>query len=360
MRIALSTILRRIHVFGSRSTATAARNRRSLRRLRHRSRWLDALRSRRIIRILRERGSRTTRRCRLNVVLVLDVVVEDRADIATRRREDLRVVNTPRDTEALIDDLDAGRDHEIRLNTLAEDIRDRVRADVDRNALVVDDRRLDDAVVDRDLETDAGRILTIRNTRTIGLAITGSCEIRTITVRHTLRTTRLTEPARAVCNCDVDDLGIEIVEEVVELTQVARLCTGTSLVLRVATRETAEELVVNLTGLLILADENTTGEAHLRETDLEILAVLLERDCDAALCVLAGLRRRELRDLKVASGDDRGGHLGLRVYLYPSKKPPDPFSSLIFRLLRKTSQCDVWQFEDGVRMSRAPIPLFRA
>lgn len=340
MKIALSTILHRIHVC-SRSTTTAARNRGSgLGRDRHRRRWLDTLRSRRIIRILRERSDRTAGRRRL-LLVVLNLVIEDRADIATRRREDLRVVDTPRDPEALIDHLDARRDHEIGLDTLGEDVRDRVRTNVDRNALVIDDRRLDDAVVDRDLETDTGCVLAVGHARTIRLAITGSREIRTITVRHALLATRLTEPASTVCDRDVNDLVIEIVEEVLELSKVARLRTGTRLIVRVATRETAEELVVNLTGLLILADENTTGEAHLGESDLEILTVLLERDCDTALRVLARLGGRELGDLEVAGGDDRGRHLGLRVYLYHSKKGVIRFHRLFsdFRGRQENEMC---------------------
>jgi hypothetical protein len=304
-RIALSTILRRIHVC-SRSATAAARNRRCLRRLRHRRRRLDTLGSRRVIGVLGERRDRTADRRRLLLLVLLDVVVEDRADIATRRREDLRIVNAPRDPEALVDDLDAGRDHEIGLDTLAEDVRDAVGTDIDRNALVVDDRRLDDTVVDRDLETDAGRILAVGNTSTIGLAITGSREVRTITVRHALLATLLTEPASAARDCNLDDLVIEIVKEVVELAEIACLSARAGLIVRVATRKATEKLVVDLARLLILANENATGEAHLGKADLKVLVVLLERDCDTSLGVLAGLRRRELRDLKVAGGDDRG------------------------------------------------------
>lgn len=344
MRIALSTILLRIHVCGLRCTTAARRNRSRLCGLRHRCRRIDALRLRSIIRILRERGNRTRRRRRL--LLILDLILEDRARITASRREDLRVVHTPRDPEALVDDLDAGRDHEIRLNPLAEDIRNAIRADVNRNTLAVDDRRLHDPILDWDLEAEAGCILTIRNTRTIRLTIAGSREIRTVAVRHALRTPLLTKPTSAVCNSDVDDLGIEIMEEVVELAEIPSLRTGTSLVLRVATRETTEELLINLPGLLILTSENTTGEAHLGKADLEILTVVLERDCNTSLGVLAGLRRGELGDVKVASGDDGRRHLD-RVYLYHLKKPPDPFSSLIFRLLRKTRECGVSPFGNG-------------
>lgn len=352
MRIALSTIRLRIHVCGLRCTTAARRNRRGLRRLRHRCRRIDAIRLGRIIGILRESCNRTRRRCRL-LLLVLDLILEDRTCITASRREDLCVIDTPRDAEALIHNLDAGRDYEIRLNTLAEDIRNAIGADVNRNTLAVDDRRLHDSILDWNLEADAGRILTIGNTRTIGLAITGSREIRTITVRHALRTTLLTKPTSTVRDCDVNDLGIEIVEEVVELTKITALSTCTSRVLRVATRETAEKLVINLARLLVLTNENAAREAHLRETDLEILGFVLERDCDTSLGVLAGLRRGELGDVKVASGDDRRRHL-IRVYLYPLKNPPDPFSSLIFRLLRKTRECGVWQFDE--RGPRIPAP----
>ncbi len=351
MRIALSTIRLRIHVCGLRCTTATRRNRRSLRRLRHRCRRIDTLRLGSIIGILREGCDRTRRRCRL-LLLVLDLVLEDRTSITASRREDLSVIHTPRDPEALIHNLDARRDHEIRLNTLAEDIRDAIRADVNRNSLAVDDRRLHDSILDWNLEADAGCILTIGNTRTIGLAIAGSREIRTITVRHALRTTLLPKPTSTVRDCNVDNLGIEIVEEVVELTKITALRTGTSRVLRVATRETTEKLVINLARLLVLTNENTAREAHLGKTDLEILSVVLERDCDTSLGVLAGLRRGELGDVKVASGDDRRRHL-IRVYLYPLKNPPDPFSSLIFRLLRKTRECGVWQF--GER--DPPIPV---
>lgn len=312
MRIALSTILLKIHVCGLRCTTAARRNRSRLCGLGHRCRRIDTLRLGSIIRILRERRNRTRRRCRL--LLILDLVLEDRTSISASRREDLSIVNTPRDAEALIDNLDAGRDHEIRLHTLAEDLRDAVRTDVNRNALAVDNRRLHDPILDWNLETDAGSVLAVGNTRPIGLAITGSREIRTITVRHALRTTLLTEPTSTVGDCDVDDLGIEIVEEVVELAEIASLLTSTSLVLRVATRETAEKLVVDLARLLVLTNENATGEAHLGKADLEILSVVLERDCDTSLGVLAGLRRGELGDVKVASGDDGRRHL-VRVYL---------------------------------------------
>ena len=37
------------------------------------------------------------------------------------------------------------------------------------------------------------------------------------------------------------------------------------------------------------------------------------------------------------------------VYFYPPKNPPDPFSSLIFRLPRNTRECDVRPYGDGGR-----------
>ena len=233
--------------------------------------------------------------------------------------------DAPRDTEALSGDIDTRRDDDGGLNSLGEDRGDVLEIDRDRLAGAVSDIHADDAVVDRDLHAEAGRVLAGRNPLAVDTLDAGAEELLH-DVRQNLAGARLAEPLGAVRRADVEELLLHVEEEVVEDAVLAS--AGVSTLLRVGV--TALERERHLVGVAILrlADVDAHGIHRLGDADLKALSIVLDRNSLATRLVHADIAEGDLGGIKSGRRDDCSGRHCVRVYLSSPAKPPIRFQSM--------------------------------
>jgi len=156
-------------------------------------------------------------------------------------------------------------------------------------------------IVHGNLHAEGGRILASGNPLAIDLLNTWRDELLHA-VRKNLLRTRLAEPLDAVGDRRLEELLLHIKEEVVESSELSCILSRTLLCKRVATLEGKRQLIAST--ILALANVDSHRVHGLGDTDLEVLAVVLDRNSLATRLVHADIAERDLVDVEIRDRDD--------------------------------------------------------
>jgi hypothetical protein len=178
-------------------------------------------------------------------------------------------------------------------------------------------------IIDWNLHAEGGRILTGGNPLTVNLLHTRRDELLHA-VRQNLLGARLAEPLDAVSQRCLKKLLLHIQEEVVERTELTSLRISTLLCKGVTSLEGESQLIAG--AILGITNINAHGIHRLGKADLEILAVVLDRNSLATRFVHADIAKGDLVDVEVRNRDDCASSHCVLSMIYTFLLTVNPFS----------------------------------